>query len=90
MRILFGLKNCPATFQRALDVILAAVERQHFLVCTNDVIVFCTFHLYHIGHEETVLKLIRDSLMPLILDECHFSWDVIGYLPYVTTPWISQ
>ena len=39
-RMLFGLKNAPATFQRAIDIILAGVKWQHCLVYLDDVIVF--------------------------------------------------
>ncbi len=39
-RMPFGLKNAPATFQRAIDIILAGVKWQHCLVYLDDVIAF--------------------------------------------------
>ncbi len=39
-RMPFGLKNAPATFQRAIDIILAGVKWQHCIVYLDDVIVF--------------------------------------------------
>jgi len=36
----FGLKNAPATFQRALDIILSGVKWQSCLVYLDDVIIY--------------------------------------------------
>lgn len=36
----FGLKNVPATFQRATEVILVSVKLQHAFVYIHDVIIF--------------------------------------------------
>ena len=37
-RMLFGLTNAPATFQRALDIIFSGVKRQSCLIYLDDVI----------------------------------------------------
>lgn len=39
-RMLFGLKNAPVTFQRAINVILTTVNWQYALVYIEDVIIF--------------------------------------------------
>ena len=38
LRMLFGLKNAPATFQRAVDIILSRVKWERALVYFDDVI----------------------------------------------------
>ena len=43
MRLRFGLCNAPATFQRAMDMILAVVKWQICLVYLDDVIFFSRF-----------------------------------------------
>lgn len=40
VRMPFGLKNAPATFQRALDIILSQVKRQFALVYQDDVTIY--------------------------------------------------
>jgi len=49
-RMPFGLTNAPATFQRALDILLAGVKWQFCLVYFDDVIVFSRTEKEHIAH----------------------------------------
>lgn len=39
-RIPFGLKNDPATFQTAMDIILSSVKRQYAVVYIDCIIIF--------------------------------------------------
>ena len=40
LRMPFGLRNAPATFQRFVDITLAGLKRKVFLVYLDDIIVF--------------------------------------------------
>ena len=59
----FGLTNAPATFQRALDIILSDVKWQSRLIYLDDVIVNCKTEQEHVGHVDRVLRLLRDAGM---------------------------
>ena len=50
VRMLLGLRNAPATFQRALDIILNAVQWQTCVIYLDDVIVFSNSAKTHLRH----------------------------------------
>ena len=54
----FGLSNAPATFQRALDVILRSVRWSTAIVYLDDVIVFSSSHERHLLDVDRVLTLL--------------------------------
>jgi hypothetical protein len=56
-RFPFGLRNSPATFQRAIDVILSGVKWKTFLVYLDDVIIFSPDRESHLGHVDDALSL---------------------------------
>lgn len=55
----FGPKNASKTFQGAMNVILASVERQCAIVYINDVIIFFKSLGEHVTHIEEVLRLLK-------------------------------
>ena len=68
----FGLKNAPATFQRALDIILSGVKWQSFLVYLDDVIIYFKTQEEHVQHLDDVLGLLRAAGVTLKLPKCRF------------------
>ena len=67
LRMPFGLKGAPATFQCALDIILSVIRWQICLVYLDDVIVFSRTHVEHAKHLDTVLSLLRSAGISLKL-----------------------
>ena len=61
LRMPFGLRNAPATFQRALDIPLSGVRWQICLVYLDDVILFSRTVEQHVKHLNTVLSLLRSA-----------------------------
>ena len=61
LRMPFGLKNAPGTFQRAADIILASVKWQFVLVYLDGVIVYSKSIEEHFDHLYAVLR-ITESL----------------------------
>jgi len=82
----FGLTNAPATFQRALDIILSGVKCQSCLIYLDDVIVHSKTEEEHVGHVDRVLRLLRDAGVTLRLPKCRlFRWTV-EYLGHEIKP----
>ena len=61
LRLPFGLRNAPATFQRAIDIILSGVKWKTCLVYLDDVIVFSKSKKDHLAHVAEALTLLDNA-----------------------------
>ena len=82
----FGLRNAPATFQRALDIILSEVRWQSCLIYLNDVIVLSRSTDEHLRHVDEILTLLRRAGITLRITKCSFFQPKVDYLGHVITP----
>ena len=82
----FGLRNAPATFQRALDIILSGVRWQTCLKYLDDVIVFSKDVETHLRLVAEVLQLLQNTGVTLKLRKCAFFQPKVDYLGHVITP----
>ena len=71
-RMQFALRNAPATFQRALDVILSGVRWKTCLVYIDDVVIFSNTQEEHFKHVDHVLGLLKEAGVKLKLKKCFF------------------
>ena len=86
LRMPFGLRNAPATFQRALDIILSGVRWQTCLIYLDDVIVFSRSTEQHVRDVDHVLSLLRAAGVTLKLKKCFWFQNRVDYLGHVITP----
>ena len=85
-RMPFGLRNAPATFQRAPDIILSGVRWQSCLIYLDDVIVFSRTTEDHLRHVDEILTLPRNAGVTLKLKKCAFFQPRVDYLGHVIMP----
>ena len=86
IRMPFGLKNAPATFQRAVDIVLSRVKWQYALVYLDDVIIYSKTLREHFTHLRTILDLLQEAGVSLKLPKCHFFQASVDYLGHVIRP----
>ena len=86
LRMPFGLRNAPATFQRALDIILSGLRWQTCFIYLDDVIIFSKDIKSHLGHVDEILTLLAQAGITLELKKCEFFQPRVDYLCYVITP----
>ena len=72
VRLPFWLYNAPATFQMAMQMILAGVKRQVCLVYLHDVIVFSRSAEEHLRHLDEVLTRLGKTGVNLKAAKCYF------------------
>ena len=85
-RLPFGLRNAPATSQRAIDVILSGVKWKTCLVYLDDVIIFSPDRKSHLKHVDDALYLLRKAGLSLKLRKCRFFSEMVDYLGHVIRP----
>ena len=85
-RMPFGLRNAPATFQRALDIILSGVRWKLCLIYLHDFVVFPRTMENHLRHVDEILTLLRNAGVTLKLKKCAFFQPRVGYLGNFITP----
>ena len=86
VRLPFGLRNAPATFQRAMDIILSRVRWKSVLVYLDDIIVFSREESEHLRHLEQVLALLQEAGATLRLAKCSFFQKQVKYLGHIIRP----
>lgn len=86
LRMPFGLKNAPATFQRVMDNILRGIQNEKCLVYLDDIIVYSTSLQEHIERLRTVFQRLREANFKIQLDKSEFLRKEVAYLGHVVTP----
>ena len=64
IRMPFGLRNAPATFQRAIEIILSGLKWKTCLVYLDDIIVYSTSREAHLQHLDEVLSTLEKAGLP--------------------------
>jgi transposase InsO family protein len=85
-RMPFGLINAPATFQRAMDVLLSRVLWKTAIVYLDDVIVFSKTVEDHIREVDDVLTILESAGVSLNMKKCHLFRSRVDYLGHVVRP----
>jgi hypothetical protein len=86
LRLPFGLRNAPATFQPAIYIILSGIRWKTCLVYLDDVIVFFSNRAPHLSHVNELLTLLRDAGLSPKLKKCHFFAETVHYFGHVIRP----
>ena len=82
----FGLKNAPAIFQRAVDIILYRVKWKTALVCLDDVVVYSQSVTEYMAHVPEVPRLLHSAGVSLKISKCAVFDTSVTYLGYVICP----
>ena len=83
IRMPFGLSNAPATFQRAMDIILSGVKWDICLVYLDDIIVYSPSYEQHLIDLERVVSLLHGAGATLNLKKCRFFQSEVKYLGHL-------
>jgi len=79
----FGLTSAPATFQRALDIILSELKWHLCLVYLDDVIIFSASAEQHVKDVDVVPTRLREAGVTLSLEKCTWVSDEVEYLGHI-------
>ncbi len=81
-----GLTDAPASFQRAVEILLSGVNWQFCLVYLDDVIIYSYSEEDHIKHVDEVLTVLGKAELSLKFSKSHFFRRSVNYLGQRITP----
>lgn len=86
LRMPFGLKNGPPTFQKAMNSILRGLQNELCLVYLDDIIIYSTSLEEHIDRLRQVFERLRQSNFKVQLDKTEFLRKEVSFLGHLVTP----
>lgn len=86
IRMPFGLTNAPASFQRALDVVLTKYKWETCLVYLDDIIIYSNNVEDHIDHVDEILTSLNQAGITLKIKKCKFFTKTVEYLGHIIMP----
>lgn len=86
LRMPFGLRNAPSTFQRVMDNILREYIGKICLVYMDDIIVYSTSLQEHLENLTKIFTCLQKYNMKIQLDKSEFLRKEVAFLGHVVTP----
>lgn len=85
LRLPFGLRNAPMTFQMLMNLVLKGLNWKHVLCYIDDIFVFSPDFDTHLKHLDEVFQRLRDANLTLKPSKCHFGVDKVMFLGHIIT-----
>lgn len=85
LRMAFGLKNSPPTFQRIMNNILRGIQNETCLVYLDDIIIYSTSLQEHTERLRDVFERLRNANFKIQLDKTEFLRKEVAYLGHIVT-----
>lgn len=83
LRMPFGLKNAPATFQRAMDSVLYGLQGERCFVYLDDIVIFASSLHEHEQKLTEVFERLRQHGLKIQPDKCEFLRKEVAYLGHI-------
>ncbi|KAJ0171192.1 hypothetical protein K1T71_013391 [Dendrolimus kikuchii] len=86
LRMPFGLRNAPSTFQRLIDRVKVSLEDIKMLAYLDDLIIFSSTYETHLEDLDKVLRKLSENNLRVNFSKCRFGCSTIKYLGHLITP----
>lgn len=86
IRMPFGLKNAPSTFQRLMNSVLREYVNKICIVYLDDILIFSTSLDEHLDNLKKIFKRLREAELKIQIDKCSFLQNQTEFLGHVLTP----
>lgn len=86
IRMPFGLKNSPSTFQRMINAVLRKFINNSCVVYMDDILIFSTSLTEHIQDIKNIFKALRAAQLKIQIDKCDFLKKETQFLGHILTP----
>lgn len=85
LRMPFGLKNSPATFQRVMDNVLREFIDVCCVIYLDDILIFSKSFDEHVVDVQNVLQKLEENNLKIQIEKCDFFTKETDYLGHVIT-----
>lgn len=85
LRMPFGLKNAPPTFQRVMDNLLKGLQGKICFVYMDDIVIYSTSLQEHMVNLQTVFQRLRETNFKIQLDKSEFLKKEVQFLGHIIT-----
>lgn len=85
VRMPFGLKNAPATFQRLINYVLRDFINKICVVYLDDILIFSTSFQEHVDSINKILIKLREANLKIQINKCSFFAKETLYLGHLLT-----
>ena len=82
VRMPFGLRNAPTTFQHLMDTVLAGLEG-YAVPYIDDILIYSESWEAHLVHMETVLQKLGEAKLTAKLSKCEWGKRYVQYLGHL-------
>ena len=86
VRMPFGLKNAPATFQRVMDNVFREFINKFAFIYMDDIVIFSKSLNEHIQHLTLIFNKLRLFNLKIQPDKSHFLRKDVEFLGHIITP----
>lgn len=86
LKMPFGLRNAPGTFQRMIDRLKIELDEVNILAYLDDIIILSPTFDKHLADLQQVFTKLREFNLTANRVKCHFCCPSIKYLGHVITP----
>lgn len=86
VRMPFGLKNAPSTFQRVMDNVLREFIHKTCFVYMDDIVIFSKSLQEHLIHIKSIFDKLREFNLKVQLDKSEFLRKEVSFLGHIITP----
>lgn len=86
IRMPFGLKNAPSTFQRLMNSVLKDYINRICVVYLDDILIFSTSLDEHLLNLGKIFNRLRETKLKIQIDKCSFLQHQTEFLGHILTP----
>ena len=83
VRMTFGLKNAPPTFQRFIDETFKGLQGKLMFSFIDDIVVFADSIEEHEDKMKLIMERLKEANLQLNIDKCEFLRDKVCYLGHM-------
>lgn len=86
LRMPYGLRNAPPTFQRLINCVLRGLQNEICLIYLDDILIYSVSLQEHCDRLRQVFRRLRSSNLKIQLDKTEFLRREISFLGHIITP----